>query len=213
MKQAKLDNYRSERGANAYKADHENKFHRKYSDRIERKILEKYFEELGPCERILDCPSGHGRFFDFLAERAKHVIEADVSQAMLALNEKDHEGRAESYIECSALEVPLEDRSVDVVVSIRLNHHFDKEADREAHLRELFRLADRGVVMTFFSFHSMKNFLRRVRRPLNRKAPKNTLRSSRVRAIADSCGFDTKSMTSLSLLSSGHIYVLFERRC
>ena len=38
MQQSKLQNYNSSRGANAYKADYQNKLHRKWSDKREREI-------------------------------------------------------------------------------------------------------------------------------------------------------------------------------
>ena len=47
MQQSKLQNYNSGRGAQAYKADYQNKLHRKLSDRRERALLLRYFAEIG----------------------------------------------------------------------------------------------------------------------------------------------------------------------
>jgi ubiquinone/menaquinone biosynthesis C-methylase UbiE len=209
---SKLDNYNSPRGAQAYKSDYEQKLHRKVSDRIERRIFARFFARLGRCRTVLDLPCGAGRLFDLLQSNADHVLEADWSITMLDLDRKDHDSGARGYLRCSALEIPLPDRAVDVVVSVRLSHHFDAHEDRLAHLRELFRVADRGVIVTFFSHHSLKNVLRRVRAPFDGKTPKNTLRTAEVVALAAACGFTLVEARPLSRLGSGHVFALLERR-
>ncbi len=49
MHPAKVANYVSPRGARAYKADYENKLHRKLSDRMERRIFARFFRTIGRC--------------------------------------------------------------------------------------------------------------------------------------------------------------------
>ncbi|MFQ5504554.1 MAG: class I SAM-dependent methyltransferase [Planctomycetota bacterium] len=211
MPREKLANYASVRGAEAYKHDHRSKLHRRLSDRWERRILERFFGELSPCGCILDLPCGAGRLFTLLRSYADSVIEADWSPAMLELNKRDHDNAAESYLRCSALEIPLSDRRVDVAVSVRLSHHFDSPAHREQHLSELFRVADRAVIVTWFSRGSLKNWLRRWRAPFNRKRPKNTMAGRDVAAIARSSRFEPLRMLPLSRLGSGHVFGLFRR--
>ena len=48
MRQDKLDNYRSERGALAYQSDHQRKLHRRWSDRRERHIFHRFLGRLAP---------------------------------------------------------------------------------------------------------------------------------------------------------------------
>jgi hypothetical protein len=74
-----------------------------------------------------------------------------------------------------------------VVVSFRLSHHLETQELRERHLRELFRVARKHVIVTWFSATSLKNLLREVRVKLAGKKPKNVLRNDRVRAIAAGC--------------------------
>jgi SAM-dependent methyltransferase len=211
MQQSKLDNYASARGAGAYKADWQAKVHRRLSNRREQRIFAALFAEIGTSATLLDLPCGHGRLFELLSDRSERVIEADWSQSMLRLNAADHAAAAAGYLRCSALAIPLPDRAVDSVVSVRLSHHFDRFEEREQHLREVFRVADRFALLTYFSHRSVKNLLRRLRAPFNRKAPKNTLLSRRVRAIAAECGFAQRRALPLSRLSSGHVFALFAR--
>ena len=71
MQQGKIDNYRSERGAQAYQRDHETKLHRKVSTQLELRILGQIFADLArqqPIERVLDLPCGTGRLLPFLRD-------------------------------------------------------------------------------------------------------------------------------------------------
>ena len=106
MQQGKLQNYNSGRGAQAYKADYQNKLHRKLSDRRERALLLRYFAEIGHVGTMLDLPCGHGRLADPLQAQCDHLIEADWSFTMVSLNQRDHGARedigpaARRYMRC-----------------------------------------------------------------------------------------------------------------
>jgi ubiquinone/menaquinone biosynthesis C-methylase UbiE len=212
IRDGKADNYRSDRGARAYKSDHENRVHRKLSTARELKIFGRFFDRLGSGESVLDLPCGHGRLLGVLQGRFAEVIEADFSPQMLELNESDHaEQPATSYLKCSALDIPLPERAVDVAFSIRLNHHLETQEAREAHLLELFRVANRAVIVSWFSATSLKNLWRRARAPFNRKSPKNTLANRRAREIGRRAGFDLVESRPLSRVGSGHVFGLFVR--
>lgn len=217
MQQSKLHNYNSTRGAEAYKADYRNKLHRKWSDKRERALLHRYFAQIGAVDTILDLPCGHGRLSDFLRSRCQQLIESDWSFTMVSLNQKDHGAEPASgqptrhYVRSTALEIPLPDRSVDVVVSFRLSHHLETQELRERHLRELFRVAKKHVIVTWFSATSLKNLLREVRVKLAGKKPKNVLRNDRVRAIAQEAGYTQRMAKGLFLIGSGHVLGLFSR--
>jgi ubiquinone/menaquinone biosynthesis C-methylase UbiE len=212
MQQSKLQNYNSTRGAEAYKADYKNKLHRKWSDKRERALLTRYFARIGKVGTILDLPCGHGRLSDFLKERCATLIEGDWSFTMVSLNQRDNGRDRRSYMRASALEIPLPDRSVDVVVSFRLSHHLETPELRERHLRELFRVARKHVVVTWFSATSLKNLLRQVRVKLAGKRPKNVLRNGRVRELANEAGFVQELAKPLFLVGSGHVLGLYTRK-
>ena len=211
MPASKIDNYVSTRGAKAYFDDHQNKLHRKVSDRRERQILADYLSRCAPIGDLLDCPSGFGRLLSLCREHAKRVVEADFSPSMLSLNEELH-GEQAQYMRCSALDIPRPDDSFDVAVSIRLSHHLEERSDRLQHIAELCRVARSGVVLTFFSSKSLKDRMRRLRRMWNGKRPKNTLAPEEVRAQFEASGFVVDAMRPLARIGSGHVYVLARRR-
>lgn len=211
MQPSKLQNYNSPRGAMAYKADYQNKLHRKWSDKRERALLSQYFARIGKVGKILDLPCGHGRLSDLLRSHCDQLVEADWSFTMVSLNKGDHGTDHRRYFRASALEIPLPDRAVDVAVSFRLSHHLETQELRERHLRELFRVAGQHVIVTWFSATSLKNMLRQLRVKLAGKKPKNVLRNDRVRAIAAECGFTQVLAKPLFLVGSGHVLGLFTR--
>ncbi|MBZ0150367.1 MAG: class I SAM-dependent methyltransferase [Planctomycetes bacterium] len=212
MGQTKLQNYNSTRGAESYKADYRNKLHRRWSDKRERALLHRYFARVGKVDSILDLPCGHGRLADLLHSHCKRLTEADWSFTMVSLNQRDHDVAGRHYVRASALEIPFPDRSHDLVLSFRLSHHLETQELRERHLRELFRVAGKHVIVTWFSATSLKNMLRQLRVRLAGKKPKNVLRNDRVRAIAAEFGFTQVEAKPLFLIGSGHILALFTRR-
>ncbi len=207
----KIDNYRSERGAKAYFEDHQKKLHRKLSDRRERKILREFLGLCGPIDRMLDAPSGFGRLLDLFREYADHIVESDFSETMLALNEQLHGNGTASYLHCSALEIPRPDRTFAVAASIRLSHHLESVEDRLRHIRELCRVSQRHVIMTYFSATSLKNRLRRMRSMWNGKRAKNVLSAEQVAEEFARSGFRVVQSRPLARIGSGHVYVLASR--
>jgi ubiquinone/menaquinone biosynthesis C-methylase UbiE len=211
MEQSKIDNYVSPRGAHAYKADYQHKLHRKLSDRWERAIFTRLFAAAPPCASLLDLPCGAGRLFDLFAGHVPRVYEADFSPSMLRLNAADHANAAAGYLRCSGLAIPVASAAVDMVVSVRLNHHLPSRGDREQHLRELLRVARAAVIVSYFSHYSLKNWMRRLRKPFNRKGDKHTLATGRVVEIAREAGFAPRRLEPLSRIGSGHVFALLVR--
>jgi ubiquinone/menaquinone biosynthesis C-methylase UbiE len=207
----KLARYDTQRTAERYKAVYEERLGRKLSDRLERRLYARFLRRLGPCATVLDLPCGAGRLFTLLAAHAPRVVEADWSGAMLALARADEDGAAAGYLRCSALEIPMRARAVDLVVSVRLSHHLVTEAAREQHLCELFRVAGRGVIVSWSSRTALKNRLRELRRRFDGRGPRNTLAREHVRRLARASGFRELAAAPLSRLSSGHVFGLFVR--
>jgi ubiquinone/menaquinone biosynthesis C-methylase UbiE len=174
-------------------------------------VLERLLGEIGHSGTLLDLPCGFGRLADLLHRHADEVIEADFSPSMLALNVSSHGPNGTRYLQCSALAIPLADRAVDTVLSVRLNHHLDSQDAREQHVRELLRVAGRAAILTFFSASSLKNRLRQLRAAFGKRG-KHTLRKDRVETLARDLGFEVRRFAPLSRIGSGHVFALCVRR-
>ena len=72
-------------------------------------------------------------------------------------------------------------------------------------------LAGKAVIVTYFSHYSLKNWIRRLRKPFNRKGDKHTLSTGRVVELARQAGFTPARIAPLSRLSSGHVFALLVR--
>lgn len=208
----RLAEYDSPEGAREYLEEYR-KLHRKLSDRRERRLLERYFRRIGPLRSALDLPCGWGRYLPFLQQAGAAVIESDYSGEMLRLSRRLHTGRpALGHVRALGHQIPLADGAVELAFSMRLSHHLVDPAVRRGHLREVFRVAGRWAVFSYFDHNSLKSWTRRLRRRLGGgRRLKSTLSRAEVKALAAAAGFVVREDPLLFLIGSGHRLVLAER--
>jgi len=209
----RLQEYASAAGAAEYRDEYV-KLHRKLSDRRERRLLDRWFGRVGAVQSALDLPCGFGRYLPYLQSQGARVVEADYSGSMVRMSWDQHPAAPPAAgLRCFGHEIPLRDRAVELVFSMRLNHHLVDPAVRREHLRELLRVSGRWAIFTYFDHASVKNLLRRARARLRltRKPPKSTLRRAEVHALAAECGFRIVEDPWLFVIGSGHRLVLAER--
>jgi len=135
--------------------------------RAELRLVERAFQLIPP-GTVLDAPCGGGRLALLLAKKGYRVTGADLSEAMLAI--------ARENIQKAGLSVAVEredlenlsygDRSFDAVICFRLFHHFPTREIRTRVVRELCRVANRFVILSFFSPYSFTSAKRRLRATL-----------------------------------------------
>jgi len=195
--------------AAAYNLDYRQQLLKRSSTRREFDLIRRHVKRVGRSRIILDLPCGGGRLTPAFADSAELVIEADIAIGQLLF------GRVESsvatpriWMTASAFHIPLRDDGVDGTICVRLSHHLPTATERERLLKELLRVSRRFVIMTFFDHYSLKNTLRRLRRPINRKAPKMTMTTARVAELAHECGARLVDAPPLSRIGSGHRYAL-----
>jgi ubiquinone/menaquinone biosynthesis C-methylase UbiE len=204
--------YQDVASARDYNEAYRDKRTKRMSTSIEIKLLRRLLERVPRSGRLLNIPSGGGRLSDVLGEYCDLLIEADIGLGQLQYAREQAGSEADSvWMTADALDIPLNEASVDVAVCCRLSHHLPTSAERELLLHELLRVSRRGVIMTFFDTHSVKNLLRRVRRPFNRKPPKLTMSVTQVARVATECNARLAYWPSLSYLFSGHRYAMILR--
>ena len=211
-----LERYNSQEGADSYRA----KFHRSWSERInnrhEQRLLARLLNRLpaGTLETALDIPCGYGRLFPLLREVAPRIVESDYSVFMLENARRFHQASgqaAEAYVQNDALQLQFQDRSFDLVLSVRLCHHIRDHAERIRYLREITRVSRSWVIFTYADAATAKNMLREVKRRVSSKRPKWTLRRMEVEKVAKEAGFEVHTSVPLSRVFSLHRYVLLRR--
>lgn len=207
-----LEKYKSYAGAASFNVKYEREWHKRVCTRWEYAVIASCFKIAGPQESILDLPSGCGRLFGAYRAYGKKFYAMDVSHEMLKFARENIPEVKESLSVGSAFQMPLRDGAVDCAFSARLFHHVPDPKEREQYIRELCRVSRKWVVFTYFHTWSLKNILRMIRRPFNRKKKKVTMTKEELRELARKIGWELAASIPLSRLASGHHYAVL-RKC
>jgi SAM-dependent methyltransferase len=207
--EAYAQNYQKDQSAATYNIKYRACWTKRMTTRREQSLLDRLLRSQGRCKVLLDLPCGGGRLSAPMAPHTDLLIEADVAMGQVRyLREHGRVSTEQAWMIASGFQIPFRDASVDGTISVRLTHHLPKEAERQQLVRELLRVSKRFVIVTFFDYHSVKNTLRRLSRPFNRKSPKSTMKKEELRRLAEECGARLVEHPALSLIWSGHRYAL-----
>ena len=171
---------------------------RKYQKRkptkhsAEMRLLEKAFALIPKDHRVLDAPCGGGRVTLHLAQLGFRISSADLSDAMIKITRENVERAGlKTTVEKQDVErFSYPDREFDTVVSFRLFHHFPNADIRRRVVRELCRIADKFVVLSYFSpasFTSIRNRL--VEKLTGKQSKKYSTSLSEVEGYFGEAGF------------------------
>jgi ubiquinone/menaquinone biosynthesis C-methylase UbiE len=213
MDQQRLDRYKSHEGAASYNVKYEKELHKRINTKREHKVIRKAFACTNPPHAtMLDFPMGVARLYPAYKEFVERLHGADVSHEMLKFSRENAAEADPTLAQMSAMHMGYKDRAVPCIFSCRLAHHIRPIDERNQYLAEIMRVADEWIVLTYFNYNSVKNILRRIRAPFNKKKPKITIAPSELKKIADSHGWDVVATFPLSRLFSGHNFTVLKRR-
>jgi ubiquinone/menaquinone biosynthesis C-methylase UbiE len=94
---------------------------------------------------VLDIASGEGYGTNLLAQKATFVYGVDISPDAIAYSKNKYKKPNMKFVEGSAAQIPLEDSSVDVVVSFETIEHHDKHNEMMREFKRVLR--PEGVVV------------------------------------------------------------------
>lgn len=129
-------------------------------DRHEERCLRRALRQVPAGATVLDLPCGSGRLTSLLLEHGYRVLAADSSQGMVSrarhnwLQRQTQTGAchtAVSHFTCDVMATGLPDASVDAVICNRLLHHFTEAETRRQALRELARVTNGPIIVSFFN--------------------------------------------------------------
>lgn len=207
------EQYQNLDNAIQYNSGYQDVFLKRMSTRREYQLLQRLLSSQEKCDTLLDLPCGGGRLSPQIEKYATRLIESDIGMGQVQYARKFCTlDTTPFYMTSTAFKLPLKDNSVDATVCIRLNHHMPTMQERDQLMNEILRVSKQFVIMTFFDYYSVKNTLRRIRKPFNKKPPKMTMKTSEVEAIANQHGFDLVARPLLSPTSSGHRYALMVKK-
>lgn len=114
--------------------------------RVEDETIRDMLSGCPAGSRILDCPCGTGRFFQYFADRSFYVVALDFNAAMI--DEARKKGCQPAVLkQGNIFAIDLPDGSVDVSLAIRIMNLIE-EKDMQIALRELQRVSTRAVIFT-----------------------------------------------------------------
>lgn len=175
--------------------------HARRTDRRERAILAAYLERCRPLQRVLDVPCGAGRFAALLAARAAAYYAADLSRAMLA-------HAPGPRLQAAAARLPLCDASFDLVLCLRLLHHFEQPQERVAVLRELARVGRRYAVVSWYDRASLPALRHRLR---GRRRARFPIAKAQFAAEAETAGWRIRAHRHVARGLSEQVISLLEK--
>lgn len=182
--------------------------------RAEMRLIDRALRLIPPSHHVLDVPCGGGRVALHLARRGHRVTAADLSEPMLGIaREALRREGFESPVNLQDVEqLTYPDRAFDTAICFRLFHHFPDPENRGRAVRELCRVADRFVALSYFSPLSPTS-LRRILRARMSGRPMDPFPTSlrEVKHYFAMAGFQlVKDLAQTPLLHSLHLAV-FER--
>ncbi|MBA3662430.1 MAG: class I SAM-dependent methyltransferase [Gammaproteobacteria bacterium] len=145
----------------------------------EQVCIQKALADLPKNTLVLDLPCGTGRLTFFIKNLGFRVVGADYSQHMIKYAKQQPLFIPElkhtlSFEQQDVMAITHADRSFGATVCNRLFHHYGTSALRQRALKELSRVTDGPIIVSFFNSHSLGaqwrrllNFVRR-RKPLDR---------------------------------------------
>jgi ubiquinone/menaquinone biosynthesis C-methylase UbiE len=180
----------------------------------EMRLIDRALAYIPTSHRVLDAPCGGGRVTAHLARKNYAVSAADLSESMLEIARANlaAQGLACKVEKQDLEQMTLPDRSFDTVLSFRLFHHFPEPGIRQKVISELCRVADRYVVLSYFSPFSVTSFKRRLRELRGgRKSEKYSTSLREIDLYFQQAGFRlVKDFARFPLLHTLHL-AIFER--
>lgn len=180
--------------------------------RQEMALIEKGLRSLDENVRtMLDIPCGVGRASIFLSENGFEVTGADLGTGAVEIaRQQVREAGSSATIEPNDIEqMSYGTNSFDAILCFRLYHHFPDERVRGRVIRELCRVADRYVLISYLSPASYTSMRRALASRLPGKTSKQNVTSlgSIERHFADN-GFElVQDHAQLFFLHSLHLAV------
>ncbi|RZB31513.1 MAG: hypothetical protein SRB2_04482 [Desulfobacteraceae bacterium Eth-SRB2] len=217
-----MNNYTAK---NAYQNDHNavqydktrfTSIRGKYLDRLEKmsilRCLSTAFSGCSPSSIcLLDIPCGTGRITETLLLTGYKVFGADISDEMMEVARK----RLQQFSGIKGLykedieQLSFDNSVFDATTCVRLMGHLPME-NKKAALRELARVSNKFVIVTFY-ISNMKNDLKRIvtKKLFNKTAPWHPLTRREVILLVNDCGLNIVKYCDVhKLISEASTYLL-----
>ena len=151
--------------------------------RIIRRILKKITAKKIHGLQVLDIPCGYGRFTRVLLTERNRLIDSDLSFFMVKRAVEQGQSLQEDVLGAVAdtkKGLPFKEDVFDLLLSMRFFHHVHDGADREAILREFYRVCKGWVILSYYRSNPLHKLQRKIRRQLKRRQTRISIISSQI---------------------------------
>jgi 2-polyprenyl-3-methyl-5-hydroxy-6-metoxy-1,4-benzoquinol methylase len=157
----------------------------------EMALIERGFALCSEVKTALDAPCGVGRATVWMARQGYQATGIDLGEAAVEYTRKAF---TEAGVDGDAHQMDVEntdfaDRAFDAVLCFRLLHHFPDPEPRRRLIRELCRVSDRYVLISYISPWSVTSIRRRIQRLFGKRLKQFHTPLSEVRAYFAEQGF------------------------
>jgi ubiquinone/menaquinone biosynthesis C-methylase UbiE len=173
----KAENYEKKRFTRSYRM--------RRLDRLEKAFALQVVEMLGNSVRIVDVPCGDGRFFDIFSN-AKKLTMIDYSENMLAVaKEKIGNAKNVEFIRADISNLPLPANCAELCFCMRLFHHMKDDQIKLTAFKELSRISNKYVAMSFYNKGCLRFYRRKL---LGKKIRGNYVTFAHIVELASQAG-------------------------
>ena len=193
----------------------------KYRERKPRRhaaemaLVRKAFSLVPVSSSVLDIPCGAGRVTILLSKMGYACVGAEIADAMIEVARREI---AAENLDCSVEKINVEamsysDRAFGAIICFRLFHHFPSPDVRRRVIRELCRVAESYVALSYLHPFSLTSFKRKTRAALGgKRSRQNTTSPDEVKQYFKEFGFvPVKDFAQFPVIHSLHL-VLFKRQ-
>lgn len=181
----------------------------------ELKLVRSVFKYVAAGSSVLDAPCGTGRMTLLLQSLGYHCTGADLGDGVLAIAREDAQAAntGATIVKQDIMHMDFEDRHFDAVLCFRLIHHFPDADMRENLVRELCRVSDQYVAISYMSHASWNATRLKLRAMLGgRRAKKYPASAAEMNSYFARQGFTlVADECRLPLLNSLHL-ALYRRQ-
>lgn len=174
------------------------------------RALDKSLNYIPEDAEVINIPCGTGRFFPELMEKDFTMIAADISQEMLDYAKEsygDNEGKI-IYKKLDIENLPYDDNHFEASIVYRLMHLIENEEKQINILREVNRVSQDYVIVTFHTKYTFKYFFQKLR--LHKAPGKQSFRA--IKRVVDKAGLQIHKIFPTGYLLSANWVLLLEAK-
>ena len=131
---------------------------------IEQQIVREAVDALPPGATVADVPCGNGRMSQWVVRRGDlNLVAMDFNTDMLAgMRHRELPAMLSRRVQADVLHLPLRDKSVDLLINMRLMHHIPDRAVQVSMYRQIARVSRGPVITSFWTTHCWRHIRKRL---------------------------------------------------